>query len=192
MPRETLFQLLSRSPWWVSVLIAGALFALVRLFLPDIVAFATGVPFVGIGVYAAWRQLRAPSAGNVTAALEKIRSMSWENFSAVIQEAFRRDGYEVFELGRGAADFELRKGGKVAIASCKRWKVSQTGVGPLRELYEEMRSRDAQEAIYVSAGDFTPTARDFAAGKPLRLLNDRALGELVARVQRRGWRWFLR
>jgi restriction system protein len=192
MPRETLFQLLSRSPWWVSELVACALFALVQLFLPAIVAFATALPFVGIGVYAAWRQLRAPSGANVAAALEKIRSMSWESFSAVIQEAFRRDGYEVFELGRGAADFELRKGGKVAIASCKRWKVVQTGVGPLRELYEEMRSRDAQEGIYVSAGDFTPTAREFAAGKPLRLLNDRPLGALVARVEGRRWLSFFR
>jgi restriction system protein len=191
MPRETLFQLLSRSPWWVSVLIAAALVALVRLFLPDIVAIATGVPFLGIAAYAAWRQLRAPRAANVTAALDKIRAMSWENFSAVIHEAFRRDGYEVTELRGSPADFELRKSGKVAIACCKRWKVAQTGVGPLRELHEAMRASDAQEAIYVSAGDFTPTAREFATGKPLRLLNDRALGNLVARVERRK-RWSFR
>jgi restriction system protein len=191
MPRETLFQLLSRSPWWVSVLIAGALFALVRLFLPDIVAFTTGLPFLGIAVYVAWRQLRAPGASNVAATLDKVRAMSWENFSAVIHEAFRRDGYEVTEIAGSVTDFELRKGSKLALAYCKRWKVGQTGVGPLRELHEAVLAREAQEGIYVTAGDFTPTARDYATGKPLRLLNDKALGEIVARVERsrRKWLW---
>ena len=33
MPKESLFSILSRSPWWLSVLIAAVMFAGVRLFL---------------------------------------------------------------------------------------------------------------------------------------------------------------
>lgn len=192
MSKETLFSLLSRSPWWVSVLIAAALFALVQLFLPVIAGFAAALPFLVIAAYCGWRQLRTPGATDTATTLGKLRAMSWENFSAVIAEAFRRDGYQVTEVEGGAADLELRKDGKLSLAYCKRWKVAQTGVGPLRELHEAVQAQEAQEGIYVSAGDFTSTAREFAAGKALRLLNDAALGKLVARVERGRRRWFLR
>lgn len=189
MAKETLFSILSRAPWWVSVAAAAAMFAVVRLFLPDFAALFAALPFLAIAGYAGWRQLRATGVTDVTEILGKLRVMPWENFSAVIGEAFRRDGYSVTEIANGAVDFELRKSGRVSIVSCKRWKVAQTGVGPLRELYEAKRARDAQECIYVSAGDFTANAREFATEKAIRLLNDTALGVLVARVERGKRRW---
>lgn len=192
MAKESLFSILSRSPWWVSVLIAAALFALVQLFLPVIAGLAAALPFLAIAAYCGWRELRAPGVADTATMLGKLRAMSWENFSAVIAEAFRRDGYQVTEIEGGGADLELRKDGKLSLASCKRWKVAHTGVGPLRELHEAVQATDAHEGIYVTAGDFTATARGFAAGKALQLLNDAALGKLVARVDRGPRRWFLR
>ena len=189
MAKETLFSILSRAPWWVSVAAAAAMFAVVRLFLPDIAALFAALPFLAIAGYAGWRQLRAPGVTSVTEILGKLRVMPWENFSPVINEAFRRDGYSVTEIANGAVDFELRKNGRVSIVSCKRWKVAQTGVGPLRELYEAKQAHDAQECIYVAAGDFTANARGFATEKAIRLLNDTALGVLVARVERGKRRW---
>jgi len=189
MAKETLFSILSRSPWWLSAIIAAALFAAVRLFLPDFAAFFAALPFLAIAGYAGWRQLRAPSVTNVTEALGKLRAMSRENFSAVIAEAFHRDGYSVTEIANGAVDLELRRNNRISIVSCKRWKVAQTGVGPLRELYEAKRARDAQECIYVAAGDFTANARAFAAEKAIKLLSDTELARLVARVERGKRRW---
>jgi restriction system protein len=189
MAKETLFSVLSRSPWWLSVVIAAAMFALVRLFLPDFAAFFAALPFLALAGYAGWRQSRAPSVANVEETLGKLRAMSWENFSAVIGEAFRRDGYTVTEIPGSAADLELRKNGRVSIACCKRWKVANTGVGPLRGLHAAMQARDADECIYVAAGDFTANARVFATEKAIRLLNGAALVKLVARVKRGRWRW---
>lgn len=189
MAKESLFSILVRAPWWLSLIIAAAMFALVQLFLPDIAAFSAALPFMAVAGYAGWRQLHTPGAANVVYMLGSLRTMPWENFSAVIEEAFRRDGYSVTALADGAADFELRRNGRVAIVSCKRWKVSQTGVGPLRDLFDTMRARDAQECIYVTAGDFTINARAFATEKQIRLLNDAALARLVARVERRKRRW---
>lgn len=189
MPKETLFSILSRSPWWLSVLIAAAMFALVRLFLPDIAAFFAAVPFLALAGYAGWRQSRVPSATNVEETLGKLRAMSWENFSAVIGEAFRRDGYTVTDIPGSAADLELRRNGRVSIACCKRWKVAHTGVGPLRELHAAMQGRDADACVYVAAGDFTANARAFATEKAIRLLNGAELVTLVARVKRGRWRW---
>ena len=189
MAKDSLFSILSRAPWWMSVVIAAVLFAGMRLILPDIAAFFAALPFLAIAGYAGWRQLRAPSVTNTAEMLARLRAMSWENFSAMIAEAFRGDGYRVTEIANGAADLELRKNGRVAVVSCKRWKVAQTGVGPLRDLYAAKRERDAHECIYVAAGDFTANARQFAAETAIRLLNDAALAELVARVERGKRRW---
>mgnify|MGYP001570922782 FL=1 len=189
MAKESLFSILSRSPWWLSVLIAAVMFAGVRLFLPDIAAFFATLPFLGIGGYALWRQLRAPSVTNVAEILGRLRAMSWEDFSALITEAFRRDGYTVSAIPGSAADLELRRNGRVAVVSCKRWKVAQTGAGPLRDLYSAKQARDAQECIYVAAGDFTANARAYATEKAIRLLHDAALATLVTRAGRSRRRW---
>src|SRR6185295_13021744 len=109
-PREgSLFAILARSPWWVSLLIAGALFAMARQFLPDLLAAATTLPFVGIAGYAAWLQLRTPSARRVSETMDVLRQMPWPQFSALITASFQREGYEVAPSKSGAADFELRK-----------------------------------------------------------------------------------
>ncbi len=192
MAKESLFSILSRSPWWLSVMIAAVMFALVRLFLPDIAAFFAALPFLAIAGYAGWRQLRAPSVTNVAEMLGRLRAMAWEDFSGVIGEAFRRDGYAVTEIQGSAADLELRKNGRVAIVCCKRWKVAQTGAGPLRELYAAKQACEAQECIYVAAGDFTANARAYATEKSIRLLHDAPLATLVARVARGRRRWFFR
>ena len=121
--------------------------------------------------------------------LARIRGMPWENFSALLAEAFRRDGYTVSEIHKGAVDLKLDQAGRISIVSCKRWKVAQTGIGPLRDLVEAKNAHDAADGIYVAAGDFTANARTFAKEKSIRLLSDGALAELIARVERgnRGW-----
>ncbi len=189
MARKTLFSVLSRAPWWISVAAAGALFATMRMFLPDIAAVAAALPFLAIACYAGWRQLRAPSATNIAELLDKLRGMPWENFSAIMVEAFRRDGYAVTEIFKGAVDLKLDKNGRMTLVSCKRWKVAQTGIGPLRDLLDAKSAQDAADCIYVAAGDFTANARAFATEKSIRLLHDAPLAELVARVERgkRGW-----
>jgi hypothetical protein len=93
--------------------------------------------------------------------------------------------------GGGAADYEARKNGRLALVACKRWKVAQTGVGPLRELFEAKKSAEAEDCIYVSAGEFNPNAREFAEKNAVRLLCDVELAKLVARVVRSGHRWKL-
>ncbi|MDB5811610.1 MAG: hypothetical protein JWN94_3732 [Betaproteobacteria bacterium] len=187
--KDSLFDVLSRQPWWLSVGVGVALFASARLFLPELMAGAVALPFIGIACYAGWRQLQAPSATNVTEMLGRIRGMPWENFSALLVEAFRRDGYTVSEIYQGAVDLKLDKSGRISIVSCKRWKVAQTGIGPLKDLRDVKDSNDASECIYVAAGDFTANALTFAKDKSIRLLNDAALAKLIARVESRGG-WF--
>src|SRR5450830_1725599 len=113
--KRSLFAILSRSPWWLSVLIAAALFMVVRQFMPDYAALASTLPFLGIAGYAGWRQSRVPNSERVVEVLAALRAMSWQEFAAIMEAAFRSDGYAVAVLTRGAADFELRKDGRFAL-----------------------------------------------------------------------------
>ena len=181
MNKNSLFAILLRSPWWVSFLVAGGLFALVRFVLPTLYAAFVPLPFIGIGCYAAWRQLRAPSAGAVAAALESMRAMSWDDFSAALEEAFRREGYHVKRLASAGADLELTRAGRVTLVAGKRWKVARAGIEPLRELESVRQARDAHEGLFVAAGEVTENARAYAAETKLRLLDGAALAVLVSR-----------
>jgi len=181
LKKDSLFGILSRSPWWVSLLIAAALFGALRSFFATLTAVAAAFPFLCLAVYVAWRQARTPSESRSAKLLDELRAASWEDFSARLFEAFRRDGYEVAH-GSGAADFELKKNGRVTLAGCRRWKVAQTGAGPLRELVQAREKREADECLYVSAGAFTPQAQAFAAQHRVRLLSGAELAQLVRRV----------
>jgi restriction system protein len=176
--KRSLFAMLSRSPWWLSVIIAAALFMLVRRFMPDTAAFASTLPLLAIAAYAGWRQMRAPGAD----ALAELRALPWRAFASRIEEAFRRDGHTVVALAGGAADYALHKKGRVAVAGCKRWKVARTGVESLRELLQAKQTADAHECIYVTAGDLSPNARRFAAQNGIRLLCEAELVEFLARA----------
>jgi restriction system protein len=181
MSKNSLFAVLLRSPWWVSVALAAGIFAALRLVLPQTYAFFVGLPFVAIGCYALWQQLRSPSEARVARALEALRAMSWEEFSGDIEHAFRRDGYSVSRTSGTQADFELARAGRISLVGCKRWKAARTGIEPLRELLAAWRARDAHECIYVCAGEITDNARAFAAEQRIRLVHGAELAKLLAR-----------
>ena len=189
MAKRSLFAILSRSPWWLSVLIAAAVFMVVRQFMPDYAALASTLPFLGIAGYAGWRQSRLLSPERAAEALAAMRAMSWQEFATVMETAFRSEGYAVVVLTSGAADFELSRSGRVALACCKRWKVAQTGIEPLRELWLAKEAAGAQECIYVAAGDLSQNARQFAAQKEIRLLCDPELAQLLARTKGGKSKW---
>ena len=184
MARNSLFAILLRSPWWISIAAAAGIFAAARLVLPEIYAFFVALPFAVIGAYALWQQRRAPSAARVAGTLKALRAMSWDEFSGAIEDAFRRDGYVVNRFGGAEADFKLTKAGRISLVGCKRWKVARTGIEPLRELHAAGRARDAHECIYVAAGEITDNARAFAAGKNIRLLHGAELVKLLPGTKR--------
>ncbi len=186
MSRDSLFAFLLRSPWWVSGGIAAGLYAVAALWLPisqsGFYAIFVALPFIVIGIYTAWQQLRAPGAARVAGTLEALRAMSWDEFSGAIEDVFRRDGYSVSRSGGAQADFELNKAGRVSLVGCKRWKAARTGIEPLRELDAAKRARDAHECIYIAAGEVTDNALAYAAEMKIRLLHGADLVKLLPRL----------
>ena len=176
MHKNSLFAVLLRSPWWISAALALGLFALARVFVPPLYAAFVPLPFAVIAAVAAWRQLRAPSASRIASALEALRAMSSEEFGAALEAGFRREGYEVSRIG---GDYELRRAGRLTLVSARRWKAMRTGIEPLRDLHAAGRKREAQELLYVAAGEVTDHARAFAAEKNIRLLSADALVQTI-------------
>ncbi len=182
--KDSLFAVLLRSPWWISMIVAGAIFAAARLVVPDLYAFFCALPVMVIGVVSGWRQLRTPSDTRVAATIEAARAMSWDDFSEALAAALRRDGYTVKRLDGAAADFEIAKAGHASLVGCKRWKAARTGVEPLRELHAAARAGEARECLYVAAGEVTDSARAFAAQRNIRLIGSAELAKLLPRPGR--------
>ena len=173
MAENSLFAILMRSPWWISLAIAGAVIVVAIAALPPAYRYYGafgGLPFVVVACVAAYRQLRLPSAAKVERTLDAVRAMSWNEFAAGVEAGLRADGYDVVRVERGEVDFEATKSHRRTLVGCKRFKVARTGIRPLADLHAACVAREADDAIYVAAGEFTDQARAFALAHRIRLV----------------------
>jgi len=182
MAPNSLFAVLLRSPWWISLVLAVVAALVVRLVLPEhlqIFAAFSAIPFLVIGGIAAWKQLRAPSAARVADTLGTLGAMSWNRFAATMEQAFRQAGHEVARLPGPAADFALTKAGRTTLVSCRRWKARRMGIEPLRDLHTAMVAQEATAGICVALGEPTEQASRFAAGHHIEFLQGASLAAFL-------------
>jgi restriction system protein len=178
LPENSLFAILLRSRWWVSMLVALGAFGVVRLILHEGYALFAALPFIVISAMALWRQRHVPSGARVDAAIATLRAMTWEEFARALEQGYQRQGYVVKRV-QGAADFELEKAGRLSLVAAKRWKASSTGVGPLKELAAAGEAREAAECVYVLAGEMTQNAQGFAKKTKINWVRGAELVKLV-------------
>ena len=182
MAKNSLFAVLLRSPWWISLLLVLVIALASQALLPaQYVPFGVigGLPFLVIAGIAAWRQWHAPNPARVAQALAQAGAMSWRDFSQAVEQGFARQGYQVTRLNGTAADFQLRQGERTTLVSCKRWKAASHGEQALRDLADAQTAQGAQQGIYISLGDVTAQARRFAQEKGLVLVSDSDLAQLL-------------
>lgn len=192
MAKRSLFSILSEQPWWVTLLVALALFAAAYQFLPQF-AFFFALPFLVMAVWFAWQQIGRVSPGEAAERLEKLRAMSWDEFRTAVSEGYVRRGYLVEPARHDAFDLKLAKDARVTLVQCRRWKVNQVGAAPVRELFEAAQKHDAHDCICISTGEFSAAAREFAADKRIALVNGIALATLVGKPGGTGLSsWFRR
>ena len=166
MAKNSLFAILLRSPWWVSAGIALLLGLLSFALLPDqyrVVGALSGLPFVVVAVIAARRQWHLPSAARVAQTQQALATMAWPAFAALLEQAFRRDGYTVQRGKTAGVDFELERQGRRMLVSARRWKSAHTGLEVLRTLQAAREASDAPDALVIGLGAIGDNARPFAA-----------------------------
>lgn len=182
MSENSLFAILLRSPWWISLLIVAVFTLLSFALLPgEYVAFGVmgAFPFLVITVLAARKQWRAPSAARVSEMLTRVGAMSWRDFSALIGQVYVEQGFMVTRLNTPAADFLLVKGAQRTLVSCKRWKAATHGVEALRELVATKEAQEAQQCTYLSLAPVSDTARRFAKAEGVTLVAGKDLASLL-------------
>lgn len=185
VPPDSLFATLLRSPWWVSAGISAVIAIGSATVVPQayqVVGYFAAAPWLVIAAIAGWHQWRRPSAERIATALDAIRAMAWPEFSKIMQEAFRREGYSVSPLSGGAADFEIVRGGRASLVSGKRWKAARTGIEPLRELQAVREAREVRGSIYIFCGEITDTAKAFADARDIHLLGGAELVGMLPRA----------
>lgn len=181
MSENSLFAILLRKPWWISILIAAVVsLAASMLFPREYAAYgvSAGIPFFVVGIIAAVRQWRAPGAAQVAHTRESVTAMAWRDFAGALEAAYRRDGYAVKRV-EGGADFELVKDGRKSLVSARRWKAANAGAEPMRELVTAAESCGAHERIYVTVGQLSENALRFARENAIRVMREDGLAALL-------------
>lgn len=192
MAEKSLFAILLRSPWWISLVLAGVIALVSKLALPaEMFWFGAmgGFPFLVIAVMAARKQMREPSAARVQQTLVAVSALSWRGFSAALEDAWLKAGYTVTRReGRdsGGADFAIHKAGATTLVNGKRWKAASLGVEPLRELKAAIEKDGARDGIVVALGDVTPQAAKFARDANIRVYQAPELAKLLQETRLEG------
>lgn len=184
MSDKSLFAILLRSPWWISLVVAVAVAAAARAIAPEryaIAAMLGCLPFVVIAGLAAFRQWRAPSASAVSGTLERLAAMPWKEFSPLVRAALEREGFAVTPLvGGGEADFKATKPARTVLVCARRFKARATGADTFRAFAAQLRREDASEARFVTLVPVAETGRQAARTEGVRLVEQ---AELAAWMQ---------
>ena len=201
---ESILNLLVECPWWVSVLVSGIAFVLLRFILPSIdfqsifiKSFAKGLssvaPFAAlvlllpapIAALRSWQKRRRLDSQK---GIGSIRAIGWREFEELVGEAYRRQGYTVIENTTAGPDegidLVLKKDGGLVLVQCKQWRSFKVGVNIVRELFGVMTAKYATSGILITSGIFTQEAKNFAADKPIDLVDGTQLLQLIGQVQK--------
>jgi restriction system protein len=212
---EGLINLAGMLPWWMGVALALGVyfglhslvasegtarvpsdmtdpFAIQNIFITLVTVGQYLLPLVLLlvaGVSAYGRYTRRALHQRVASSPDRraLSNVSWQQFEALVSDAFRRRGYSVRTTGSGmpdgAADLTLKKDGLTYLVQCKQWRASRVGVTTPRELYDVIASRSAAGGFVLTSGIFTDEARAFVRGKNIELMDGKALLELIGKVR---------
>jgi len=186
MRKNSIFSLLLRAQWWVSGIIAVLIAIIAWALLPRQYAMYgvfTGMPFMVICIMVLWRKRGEPSAARVAEILQATRAMSWKDFSIEVERALVLDGFEVQRIDQPYADFSISSSGRKALVSCKRWKAASNGIEPLRDLHHAVEASGADYSFYITAGELTPNAMQFAVDHKMRLVHGAGLAKLLREMK---------
>ena len=188
-------------PWWVGVTFAVGGFLFLKFYLPTHAgdsllisslakmlsdkAWISGIFLVPAAI-SAFKSARKRKQLDRQKGIESIRELSWKHFEALVAEAYRRRGYRVVENtttgADGGIDLRLERNGSHLLVQCKQWRSAKVGVNIVREMYGVMMHEKADGAAIVTSGIFTQDAMDFAADKPIDLIEGHRLSEMIDRI----------
>jgi HJR/Mrr/RecB family endonuclease len=166
--------------------VAGAGFAALPAVLFEMVQLlemAGAVTLIALWAVWLWQWKRPLSLVQPNSArdLNELYDLSPKEFEQYVARLFRKKGYKVSLRGASGdkgVDLMLeRAGGRRAIVQCKRYR---RPVGPevVRELFGTLIHERVSHAFLVTTADISQSARDWAQGKPMTLIDGNLLIEV--------------
>lgn len=200
---ENILYLLAQAPWWVSIILSATAYITLKFIVPAInfqswvlKGIAGTAPTIAIWLalvllipapISFFNSLRKRKLLDKQKDLDSIKSLPWKEFEELVAEAYRRKGYSVVEnygIGPdGGVDLVLKKDGNLFLVQCKQWRSYKVDVRVVREMYGVMTAKQANGVIIITSGLFTQEAKNFAADKPVDLVEGNQLAVLIASAQ---------
>lgn len=179
------YRLLAR-PGWILTLPA-----LLRELLL-LVEFATVATLVMVWAGVIWRARKGDWPGSRArptpvdvAGLYALSPKAFEQYTAGL---FRQKGYRVAVRGRSGdhgVDLEVTgRNGKRAVVQCKRYQ-NTIGEDIVRELYGTLIHEHAAHGFLVTTADISDSARKWAQGKPLTLIDGATLVQIATSIRQK-------
>jgi hypothetical protein len=135
----------------------------------------------------AWRFWRRRQAPVPVLSQEQLLALSPGQFERYVALIFRHKGFRVRHRGRSGdhgVDLEVYPAtGRLGIVQCKRYR-STVGEKVVRDLFGTLAHEGASHAFLVTAGNISPAARSWAAGKPITLVDGARLIDLAQELSR--------
>jgi len=181
MAQGSLFAILLRSTWWYSILIGLVIIALCTAITDAqylVLSTTVGLPFLVIGGYAGFKQLQQPSKKRVLAVIEEAKKMQALAVAQKIAANYISKGYESNIYKGNGAELELKLGQQKLLVSTKRLKAANTGIEPLKSLVAVGEKVDATGYLYVTLGEVTDTAVDYAQQNRIEIVQSSRFASL--------------
>ena len=191
------------APWWVGIVLALIAYLVMRFGFAALmppsrtaqavaegmaqIAWVFALPFLFAALVSVLRRVFRGRPRERRSSLVALRVLPRHRLELLAGEAFGRLGYVVEARGSrapdGEVDLELWRDGRKSVVICRHWQERQVGISLIRELHEVMKYERADEAIFLSSGQYTHDAWQFAQDKPLRLIDGDGLLSLLAGVR---------
>lgn len=118
--------------------------------------------------------------------LEQLYNLQPAAFEHYVARLFRQKGYKATVRGRsGDLGVDLvvtRNGGRRAIVQCKRYR-NKIGPDIVRELYGTLIHEGVSHAFLVTTAPISQSARAWAQGKPMTLIDGETLVDIATSLQ---------
>ncbi len=171
-------------PLWIES--ASAVFYETMLLLETAGAFTLAFLWAALGSRY-WLSQREQDVSELPPlSLEKLKMLSPRAFERYVAGLFRQKGYRVVVRGSSGdlgVDLEVTgPSGRRAIVQCKRYQ-NTVGAEVVRELFGTLVHEGAMRAFLVTTADISQAAREWAADKPITLIDGETLLQIATSLR---------
>jgi restriction system protein len=173
---------LATGPGTLGTAATGGLVKTLAMFGQFVLPFACGIAAL-VSFINATRQKKLYENTVSRPGVAALNDINWQEFEMLVSEHYRRKGFQVTREGGngpdGGVDLVLRQKSETYLVQCKQWKAYKVGVQPVREFFGVMAAKGAAGGYFVTSGEFTSDAKDFAQGRNVELIDGRQLRAML-------------